>query len=155
MKRPEIDEFVQEEGQAIAQNTQTGEEIVFIKDEKNRLTMRSMFEEDADMVSEIVGFNYKKRKILKKELQKEESEYSYYVLEELLQYDERGERKVIAVAQLDANEDIVIMVPLKKGSSAKEFEFAKLVLLERIRAIVNEFYEETNASGVMTINRCV
>lgn len=155
MKRPEFDEFIQEEGQVIVQNTQTGEEVVFLEDEENRLTMRSMFEEDADKVSEIVGLNYRKRRILERELQKKESEYSYYVLEELFQCDEKGERKVVAIARLYPNEDIAIMVPLKKGSTAKVFEFAKTVLVRRIRAIVDKFYEATNADGIMTINRCV
>ena len=62
MKRPVIDEFVQEEGSVYEESVETKQKIVFFQDHYENLILRSMFEEDIEAITPIKRLNSRRKK---------------------------------------------------------------------------------------------
>ena len=153
MKMPEIGEFVQEVGSPYAENTVTGEEIVFFEDEDSNLIIRSMLEEDVDELSKLKKFTNRERKNLMKNLQKRESENCNFVIVESNICDSKGNRKIFAMAKLEPNENMNVVVFLKNPGNISAYDIAKRCAITRINSLMTKFYEITGANGEVIVER--
>ena len=102
MRIPEEGSFWQEEGSIYAENDVTKDKVIYLKDEEENLCLRSMAQEDVDIVMESYGANPRRRKGWKKRLDEKDSQFSFFILEELYE-DENGDLRIIGDCQLLEN----------------------------------------------------
>ena len=89
MKRNPNDNYYTTDNEMILEDGDTGEQYIFLIDRKNMLVIRSFFEEDINpFILNYDGVTSKERKakkrLLYQELPKENSQYSYFVIEQII-----------------------------------------------------------------------
>lgn len=132
-----------------------GDEYAKYISTKSNIIIRSMLEEDIDYISEQRNLNWRKRKILMKEVQKEDSESQYFVLEEQMQL-EGLRHKIIATAELYENGNIQVWIFIDKNLDDKIYNFAMNILKTRIQISISELFHKTNNSeALIYFNRAV
>lgn len=141
MKIPKVGNFFQEEGSIIAVNDETEEEIIVFEDEQYHLVMRSMMEDDIFNVMKAYGGNSRKRKQLKKKLEKKESQMFNFVLEEMNIYDEKGQRQMIADCQINEEMECKLQIHIKNYNSNQSYA---QFLRERTLCTVQKVLAEMN-----------
>ena len=152
MKKPSIDRFIQTEGSVFVENTETGEEIVFFQNEASNLAIRSMLEDDLQVVAKIAGMNKREKKDLLKKLKEDGSEEKFFVLVETFQTDAKGDLRIIGAAKAKGV-DLDIVIRFDNNLTPNIFEFAKNVILARIRLLIDDFYCALAIDGKVTIHR--
>lgn len=151
MKRPEIDEFIQEEGSTIIENTVTGEKMTFFADEGTNLVLRSMLEDDVDNLAKMFKLSQKEKKSMLKKLKEVDSENSNFVVTEMLKYDENEERKIVATAGFAEGTNMKIFLHISKGMNHRNFLLTKDCMKERIGKMINNFYNARGIIGLIEI----
>lgn len=132
-----------------------GDEYAKYISTKSNIIIRSMLEEDIDYISEQRNLNWRKRKILMKEVQKEDSESQYFVIEEQMQL-EGLRHKIIATAELYENGNIQVWIFIDKNLDDKIYNFAMNILKTRIQISISELFHKTNNSeALIYFNRAV
>ena len=132
-----------------------GDEYAKYISTKSNIIIRSMLEEDIDYISEQRNLNWRKRKILMKEVQKEDSESQYFVIEEQMQL-EGLRHKIIATAELYENGNIQVWIFIYKNLDDKIYNFAMNILKTRIQISISELFHKTNNSeALIYFNRAV
>lgn len=119
------------------------DEYVYFKSEEANLSIRSMLMEDINYVTKLKKLSFKEKKALKRELENEESEIKYYVIEEINQY-KGSAHKVVAIAELKSNGDIYAELYLSQDSSSRAYNFESNIMIGRIHILLEEFFKETN-----------
>lgn len=152
MKRPVIDEFIQVEGTPYVENTETKESIIFFENPRSNFCVRSMLEDDVEVIAELKKLSKKEKIILRKKLEQENSENVYLLLQEMNYYEQNGERRIVGTIEIK-NEDIEVDVFVQNGLSSKVFEVARKAIILRIYTLVNDLYNITKADGELVINR--
>ena len=132
-----------------------GDEYAKYISTKSNIIIRSMLEEDIDYISEQRNLNWRKRKILMKEVQKEDAESQYFVIEEQMQL-EGLRHKIIATAELYENGNIQVWIFIDKNLDDKIYNFAMNILKTRIQISISELFHKTNNSeALIYFNRAV
>ena len=132
-----------------------GDEYAKYISTKSNIIIRSMLEEDIDYISEQRNLNWRKRKILMKEVQKEDSESQYFVIEEQMRL-EGLRHKIIATAELYENGNIQVWIFIDKNLDDKIYNFAMNILKTRIQISISELFHKTNNSeALIYFNRAV
>ena len=67
MKMNTTGEYLQEEGSVYAEDRETGEKIIYYVSKKQRITIRSVFEEDAYKIAKLQKMNNREKNWLVKE----------------------------------------------------------------------------------------
>lgn len=119
------------------------DEYVYFKSEEANLSIRSMLIEDINYVAKLKKLSFKEKKALKRELEKEESEIQYFVVEEINQY-KGSAHKVVAIAELKSNGDIYAELYLSQDTNSRLYDFEANMMIGRLHMLLEQFFEETN-----------
>ena len=100
MKMNSTGEYLQEEGSVYAEDIKTGEKIIYYASENQRITIRSVFEEDAYKIARLQKMNNREKNWLIKELAKKESIEKFFLIEDLENFEKDGTRRILGTLNL-------------------------------------------------------
>ena len=100
MKMNTTGEYLQEEGSVYAEDRETGEKIIYYVSKKQRITIRSVFEEDAYKIAKLQKMNNREKNWLVKEFSKKESIEKFFLIEDLENFQQDGTRRILGTLNI-------------------------------------------------------
>ncbi len=114
MKKNSTGQYEHDNSIMYARDPETGEEMVYFIAEKQKLNIRSVFEEDADTIGEIQQLKKRFVRIYRREFSKEDARYKHFVIEELENFQPNGAKKIVADLNLKDDNKMETCIYIKR-----------------------------------------
>ncbi len=141
MKRNSTGQYEHDNEIMYARDPETGEEFIYFIAEKQKLDIRSVFEEDADDIGKLQHLKRRFVNAYRKEFSKEDARYKHFVIEELDGFQSNGTKKIIA--DLDIKEsEMEACIYLKKDVDPRLAQIARARVVSAIDAFCTQIGED-------------
>lgn len=134
MKKNSTGQYEHDNNIMYARDLETGEEMVYFIDEKQKLDIRSVFEEDADTIGELQSLKKRFVRIYRKKFSEEDARYKHFVIEELDQFQSNGMKKIIADLNIKDNNEMETCIYIKKDVDPRLAQIVRTRVVSAIDA---------------------
>lgn len=127
-----------------ARDIETGEEMIYLICEKQRLVIRSVFEEDVYRIATLQKMNNRIKKAFVKEFSKENARYEHFLIEELDGFQDDGMRKIIADLNIKPNNEMETCIYIKKNLDSRLAQIIRTRVVNAITRFCTHIGENFN-----------